>query len=78
VDDTTIISVSTDPNDLSLQHAAFSLSVWSSLDGMAVNENKKMRVYFGRNYDSNCISTVCYNDKHILSVFRLLNCWVFI
>jgi hypothetical protein len=40
VDDTTAVSVSTDPDDLSLQHAADGLSVWSSLNGMLVNEKK--------------------------------------
>jgi hypothetical protein len=40
VDDTTADSVSTGPDDLSLQHAADSLCKWSSLNGMVVHENK--------------------------------------
>jgi hypothetical protein len=40
VDDTTAVSVSTDPDDLSFQHAADGLCVWSSLNQMVVNENK--------------------------------------
>jgi hypothetical protein len=80
VDDMTAISVSTDPDDLSLQHAADSLCLWSGLNGMVVNENKtkEMMVYFGRNYDVNCISTVCINGKHIerVQTFKLLGVYI--
>jgi hypothetical protein len=76
VDDTTAVSVSTDLDDPSLQHAADSLYLRSSLNVMVVNENntKEMMVNFGRNYDVNCILTVCNNGKHIerIQTFKLL------
>ena len=76
VDDTAAISVSADPDDLSLQHAADGLCMWSSVNGMVVNEykTKEMMVYFGRNYYVNCISAVCINGKHIerVQTFKLL------
>ena len=76
MDDTAAISVSADPDDLSLQHAADGLCMWSSVNGMVVNENKtkEMMVYFGRNYYVNCISAVCINGKHIerVQTFKLL------
>jgi hypothetical protein len=47
---------------------------------MVVNENKTkdMIVYFERNYDVNCISTVCINGKRTerVQTFKLLGVYI--
>jgi hypothetical protein len=65
VDDTTAFSVSINPDDLSLQHAADGLCVQSHPNGMVVTENKtnEMMVHFGSIV--NAVSTVCVNGEHI-------------
>jgi hypothetical protein len=49
VDDVTIISVSNEPSDSSLQSASAQLYDWSDLNGMVINEKKtkEMLIHFG-------------------------------
>lgn len=80
VDDTTAVSVSTDPNNLSLQHAADSLCRWVLSSGMIVNEGKtkEMIVYFGTKHDTDNVERISVNGKLIERVesFKLLGVYI--
>lgn len=76
VDDTTATSVSTYPNDLSLQYAADNLCLWVLSSSMTVNEvnTKEMIVYFGTKYDTDSMELISVHGKLIERVisFKLL------
>ena len=67
VDDTTTTSVSDDPLDDALQHAADDLSSFCSSTDMHINvgKTKEMLIYFGKRYPSQSIPTVHVNGTSI-------------
>ena len=80
VDDTTAVSVATDPNNQSLQHAADSLCQWVHSSGMSLNEGKtkEMIVYFGTKHDPDDIARISVNGKLIERVkdFKLFGVYI--
>ena len=76
VDDTTVISVSDDPNDHSLQSAASRLMEWCSLNGMRINAKKttEMLIHFGKKLKKETVSPLEINGEQIQRVqsFKLL------
>ena len=76
VDDTSLLSVSDDPLDDSLQLAADSLVVWCSVNGMRVNEckTKEMLVYFGKFFTESFVPRLVINGSRIerVETFTLL------
>jgi hypothetical protein len=76
VDDTTVLSVSTNPQDSSLQAAADHLVEWTQCNSMVVNEQKtkEMLIYFGTKVDPTTIQKIRINDKDIerIKTFKLL------
>ena len=76
VDDTSLLSVSADPLDNSLQQAADELCGWSDENGMRVNaaKTKELLVYFGKKYPLNAIPRITVNNTAIerVSCFKLL------
>ena len=75
VDDTTVLSVSLNPNDNSLQLAADHLVNWTSHNHMVVNESKtkEMLIYFGSS-DKDLVPPILVNDLAIgrVTTFKLL------
>ena len=76
VDDVSIASVSSDPNNVNLQNALGVLDVWCNTNGMLINtdKTKEMIVYFGRNYSDRDLKVLTCGGKHIerVDVFKLL------
>jgi hypothetical protein len=76
VDDTTVVSVSTDPNDYSLQFAADRLSVWCDENSMRINtkKTKEMLINFSKSLDRTKVSPLTINGSLIerVSSFKLL------
>jgi gmma-aminobutyric acid receptor subunit gamma/cGMP-dependent protein kinase 2 len=76
VDDTTVLSVSRDPNNLDLQQAANKLSNWTNESHMTVNEGKtkEMLIYFGTKHETTNVPLISINEKLIERVhsFKLL------
>lgn len=76
VDDTSVLSISVDPNDLSLQAAADHLVEWTCSNSMKVNEQKtkEMLIYFGTQIDTKNIKKIVVNGRDIerVEVFKLL------
>lgn len=76
VDDTTVISISDDPLDNSLQQAADDLTIWCCENGMEINntKTKEMLIYFGKKYPHNAVPNLFINNSTIerVSCFKLL------
>jgi hypothetical protein len=76
VDDTTVVSVSTDANDYSLQFAADHLSVWCDENSMRINtkKTKEMLINFSKSLDRTKVSPLTINGSLIerVSSFKLL------
>ena len=76
VDDTTALSVSTDPANLDLQRAANKLVDWTQKNHMKVNETKtkEMLIYFGSKHNSSEVPNISINSMEIERVltFKLL------
>ena len=76
VDDTTTLSISTDPGNLELQHSADNLVAWTEENHMRVNETKtkEMLIYFGTKYNPSEVPHIYINSKEIERVesFKLL------
>jgi hypothetical protein len=76
VDDTTVASVSPDPNDLSLQIAANHLSTWCRENYMKTNtkKTKEMIIHFGKKLTIDSIPPLTIDGDHIerVSCFKLL------
>jgi len=76
VDDITMSSISTDPNDCSLQSATNHACSWSVKNGMCINEKKtkEMLIHFGTKADINSVPSITANGKIIERVnnFKLL------
>jgi hypothetical protein len=76
VDDTTVLSVSTNPQDSSLQVSADHLVEWTQCNSMVVNEQKtkEMLIYFGTKVDPTTIQKIRINDKDTerIKTFKLL------
>ena len=69
-------SISTDPNDCSLQSATNHACSWSVENGMCINEKKtkEMLIHFGTKADINSVPSITANGKIIERVnnFKLL------
>ena len=80
VDDTSVLSVSDDPLDNSLQMAADSLLAWSDDNGMRVNETKtkEMLVYFGKIFNESFVPRIVINGRQLerVKTFKLLGVYV--
>ena len=76
VDDTTATSVSDDPLDDALQHAADRLSCWCGTSGMHINEGKtkEVLIHFGKSYPVHSIPPIKINGADIERVdsFKML------
>jgi len=76
VDDITMSSISTDPNDRSLQSSADHACTWSAVNGMFINEikTKEMLIHFGTKTDTNSVHGITINGKLIerVDTFKLL------
>ena len=76
VDDVSVASVSSDPNNENLHNALGVLDVWSNKNGMLINtdKTKEMIVYFGRNYSDRDFKVLTCGGRHIerVDVFKLL------
>ena len=76
VDDTTVVSISTDPYNLDLQHSANKLIDWTQNNRMTVNETKtkEMLIYFGTKFSHNTVPFISVNGKEIerIESFKLL------
>ena len=76
VDDTTVLSISTDPGNSELQLSADNLVAWTDKNRMRVNESKtkEMLIYFGTKFNPGTISRIYINSKEIERVesFKLL------
>jgi hypothetical protein len=76
VDDTTIISVSNEPSDSSLQSASAQLCDWCDLNGMVINERKtkEMLIHFGTLVSKLEVPLVKINNIEIerVETFKLL------
>ena len=76
VDDTTVVSISTDPYNLDLQHSANKLIEWTNNNHMIVNETKtkEMLIHFGTKSSQNTVPCISINGKEIerIESFKLL------
>ena len=76
VDDTTTLSISTDPLNLELQNSANKLSDWTRLNHMRINESKtkEMLIYFGSKYNPDVVRNITINSVDIerVATFKLL------
>jgi hypothetical protein len=76
VDDLSLASISTDPNDCTLQEAVDQLGHWCRLNGMCLNtrKTKEMLIHFGKRCDKNAISNIRINNSTLERVvtFKLL------
>ena len=76
VDDTTATSVSDDPLDEALQHAADDLTSWCNDSGMQINvgKTKEMLIYFGTRYPTQSVPLIKINNASVERVtsFKLL------
>ena len=76
VDDLSCLSVSTNPNDSTLQSAANDVFSWSDDNDMLLNttKTKEMIVYFGKRFSDTDIPALIINDQQIerVNVFKLL------
>ena len=76
VDDTSVLSISDDPLDTSLQHETDNLCRWCDKNGMRVNpdKTKEMLLYFGKKYPTDSIPNIIINGTPIerTSCFKLL------
>ena len=77
VDDTTVASISNDPDDPALQQALDDLCSWCGVNSMKINVNKtkEMVIYFGRRFQlSNIPMLKAINDASVARVncFKLL------
>ena len=76
VDDTSVASMSKNPDDTSLQGALNDLTAWCALNSMRLNTAKtnEMVIYFGKKYDLSHIKSLECNDNVIncVYIFKLL------
>ena len=76
VDDTTVLSISSDPSNPELQISADSLVAWTEQNHMRVNESKtkEMLIYFGTKHNPSELARIHINLKEIERVesFKLL------
>jgi len=74
--DTTVTSISDDPLDEALQHAADDLTSWCDDNGMEINmgKTKEMLIHFGTRYPSQSVPLVKINNAPVERVtsFKLL------
>jgi len=80
VDDTNILTVSKDVNDVTLQTAANHLVYWAQNNGMMINTNKtkELIVCFNKKVNAEDIPTLCINGGNIdrVTTFKLLGVYV--
>ena len=76
VDDTTVVSVSSDPGDRSLQSAADRLLEWCVDNHMQINakKTKEMVIYFGKKFAKDAVPFVTFTSDQIerVDTFKLL------
>jgi hypothetical protein len=76
VDDTTVVSIASDPCDRSLQVAADRLSMWCADNHMKINtkKTKEMLIYFGRKFDKEAVAPLILDNDQIerVETFKLL------
>ena len=75
VDDITVLSVSKDVNDVTLQTAADHLVHWAQNNGMMINTNKtkELIICFNKTVNADDISPLCINGNNIerVTTFKL-------
>jgi len=80
VDDTTVLSVSKDVNDVTLQTAADHLVHWAQNNGMMINTNKtkELLICFNKKVNAEDIPPLCINGSNIerVNTFKLLSVFV--
>jgi hypothetical protein len=76
VDDTTVVSVSSQPNDCSLQVASNQLCTWCIDNGMKINvkKTKEMLIHFGKGVNNSEIPMLSINNVTVerVTTFKLL------
>ena len=80
VDDTSILSVSKDVSDVTLQSAADHLVHWAQNNGMMLNTNKtkELIICFNKKVNAEDIPPLCINESNIerVTTFKLLGVFV--
>jgi len=80
VDDTTVVSVSKDVSDVTLQTAADHLVHWAQNNGMMIytNKTKELIICFNKKVNAEDISPLCINGSNIerVNTFKLLGVFV--
>ena len=80
VDDTTVLSVSKDVNDITLQTAADHLVHWAQNNGMMINTNntKESIICFNKKVNAEDILPLCINGNNTdrVTTFKLLGVFV--
>jgi hypothetical protein len=76
VDDTTVVSVSSQPTDYSLQAASNQLCTWCDDNGMQINvkKTKEMLIHFGKGVSNSEVPLLSINNVSVERVAILLNC----
>jgi len=82
VDDTNVLSVSKDVNDITLQTAADHLVHWAQNTGMMIDTNntKELTICFNKKVNAQNIPPLCINGNNIdrVTTFKLLVLGVFV
>ena len=80
VDDLSLASISTDPNDCTLQEAVNQLGHWCCLNGMCLNtrKTKEMLIHFGKRCDKDAISSIHVDGSTLerVETFKLLGVYL--